>query len=269
MKTFKLSGNTVTAATGGRPFDSTKPTVIFIHGAGNDHTVWALQTRYFAHHGFSVLAIDLPGHGGSDGTPLKTINEMADWLGEVIAKLDCAPAHLVGHSMGALIALSAAATQPNRVASIALLGAAAAMPVHPDLLEMANTGVPATHDLISSWGLGRPQHLGGHKAPGLWMQRGLTATLERDAFRALGIDFAACDGFPDARGFADTIGCPALVLAGAIDQMARPKMAAELADALPNASLTVIPGSGHIMMVEKPDETLDALIAFYRSQGIG
>ena len=76
---LKVNGLDVFAGTGGKPFDPAQPVMVLLHGAGMDHTAWALHDRYFAHHGFSVLAPDLPGHGRSAGSPLKTIADMADW----------------------------------------------------------------------------------------------------------------------------------------------------------------------------------------------
>ena len=100
-----VNGKRVHAATGGRDFDPALPAVVFVHGAGMDHTVWALQARYFAHHGRAVLAVDLPGHGGSEGPSLDSIAAMGDWLAAVIEAAGSEQAALVGHSMGSLAAL--------------------------------------------------------------------------------------------------------------------------------------------------------------------
>ena len=173
-----VDGKSVFAATGGKPFDPAQPTVIFIHGAGMDHTVWALQTRWFAWHGRSVLAIDLPGHGKSDGPPLETIDEMAAWTGRLIDACGAETVSLVGHSMGSLTALHAASGN-DRVASMALLGIGAEMPVHPDLLAATRSNDPTAWDLIVSWGFGKPAHFGLNRAPGLWMQGGGRSLLAR------------------------------------------------------------------------------------------
>ena len=102
-----VNGHPTYCYTGGKAFDSTKPTVVFIHGVLNDHSVWILQTRYFAHHGFNVLAPDLPGHCKSEGEAPRSVEEAA---GFIIALLDAAgirTAALVGHSFGSLTALHA------------------------------------------------------------------------------------------------------------------------------------------------------------------
>src|SRR5918999_794775 len=128
---LRIDGKPAFAATGGRPFDPTLPTMLFVHGAGMDHTVWALQARYFAHRGRGVLAVDLPGHGRSAGPALGSIREIADWLASLIEAAGVDRAALAGHSMGALAALDCAARYPERVRALALLGEAARMPVHP------------------------------------------------------------------------------------------------------------------------------------------
>src|SRR6266568_3655417 len=122
---------TLYASTGGKPFSPAQPTVAFLHGAGMDHTVWALQTRWFAHHGRNVLALDLPGHGRSAGHGMRRIEEMAELIGAVVDSVGAARVALVGHSMGALIVLEAASRLGGAASGVALLGAAPAMPVHP------------------------------------------------------------------------------------------------------------------------------------------
>src|SRR5579859_5236122 len=104
---MQLSVNGVEAfvATGGKSFDKSLPAVVFLHGAGFDHTTWALHSRWFAHHGYSVLAPDLPGHGRSSGPPLPTIAAMADWTAALLEAAGAQKAKLVGHSMGSLIAV--------------------------------------------------------------------------------------------------------------------------------------------------------------------
>lgn len=258
---LQLDGRKVFAATGGKPFDPALPAVVFVHGAGMDHTVWALQTRWFAWHGRSVLAVDLPGHGKSDGPALKTVDDIAGWLLRLIEASGAGRAVLIGHSMGALAALAAAARGGEAVAALALLGVGERMPVHPELLAAAKSDDPAAWDLIVSWGFGRPAHFGVDRAPGLWMQGGGRSLLARGAPGVLGIDLAACDAYAGALDAAERVRCPTLILAGSRDQMTTPKVAQPVADAIPDVRTVVLDGAGHLMMIEQPDETLDALIA--------
>lgn len=257
---LKVDDKTVFAATGGKPFDPDLPAVIFVHGAGMDHTIWALQTRWFAWHGYGVLAIDLPGHGKSDGSALESIGDMAAWMGRLVETCGADNVSLVGHSMGSLISLAAAASSGDRISGLALLGVGATMPVHPDLLAATKSNDPAAWDLIVAWGFGKPAHFGLNKAPGMWMQGGGRSLLARAPDDVLGIDMAACDVFKDALDAAAKVACPTLIIAGDRDMMTPPKAAAPLAEAIPDAMTIVLKNCGHIMMVERPDETLDALI---------
>lgn len=257
---LQVDGREVFAATGGKPFDASRPVVIFVHGAGMDHTVWALQTRWFAWHGRSVLAIDLPGHGKSDGPALESIDDIGAWLIRLVEASGAPSASLVGHSMGSLASLSAGATGGDRVASLALLGVSAEMPVHPDLLAAARSNDPAARELIVSWGFGKPAHFGLNRAPGLWMQGGGRALLAHGPDGVLGIDLAACDAYKGALDAAAKVICPTLLVCGSRDMMTPPRAAAPLGGAIAGSRTVVIDGAGHMMMIEKPDETLDALI---------
>ncbi len=259
---LQVDGRTVFAATGGRPFDPTLPAIVFVHGAGLDHTVWALQTRYFAHHGRSVLAVDLPGHGRSEGAPLESIGDQADWIARLIEAAGLVDAALVGHSMGALTALESAARHARRVRAIALLGVAPAMPVHPDLLAAAEAGQHLAFELVTSWGHGPTGHLGGNLAPGLWLMGGGERLLETGKPGALFVDLKACADYQSGPESASALTCPALLVLGTADRMTPAKAGRKLAEAIADARVEVIAGCGHMMMAEKPDETLDALKTF-------
>ncbi len=254
-----VAGRRVFAASGGKPLRSELPSVVFIHGAGMDHTVWNLQTRWFAHHGRNVLALDLPGHGRSEGPPLGSIDALAEWLPGLLDAARVAQAALVGHSMGALVALETAARHPSRVWALALLGVADRMPVHPGLLKSAREGGHEAIDLIASWGFGRRAHLGGARAPGLWMVGGGVRLLERGPAPALAVDLAACDAYTGAVAAASKIRCPAVMITAELDRMTPPGAAAGLARTIAGVRQVVLKGTGHMMMVEQPDQTLDAL----------
>lgn len=262
---LECRGERVFLADQGKGLDPARPTILFIHGAGMDHSVWPLQARHFAYRGWNALAVDLPGHGGSKGKPLGAIGRMADWLWDVIKALDVTPVHLVGHSMGALVVLEVAARHRKRVAGIALLGAAPRMPVHPALLEAAGKRKPLAPELICDWGFGPAGHFGGHKAPGSWMLGHALRLLGDSAGPRLRTDLAACNDYQGGPDAAARVRCPTLVVAGAADRMAPAGQGAKLAAAIRQAELVTIPDCGHMMMVERPDATLDALGAFFRT----
>ncbi len=254
-----VAGREVFAATGGRPFDPALPAVVFVHGAGGDHIVWALQTRWFAHHGRAVLAVDLPGHGRSDGPPLGSVQEIADWLVAVLDAAGADEAALVGHSMGALAALDCAARHPARVRGLALLGVAPQMPVHPDLLAAAAAGEQVAHDLITDWSLGRRAHLGGSTAIGMWMAGGSDALLATNRPGVLATDLEASNAYDGALDAAAQVRCPTLVLLGSDDRMTPRREGEKLAAAIGGARLEVLAGAGHSLMAERPDDVLAAL----------
>ena len=257
-----VDGKGVFAGTGGRPLDKERPLVVLLHGAGMDHTVWVLQARFLSHHGLSVLAVDLPGHGRSSGPPLRSIEAMADWVGGVIAASGFERASLVGHSMGAAVALATVARSSAWVERIALLGAALAMPVHPDLLASAREGTMLAPELMTFWGLGRPAQIGGHPTPGLWLTGAARRLIQKGVGPSLAADLAACSDWKGGAEAASRVRCPALVIAGAEDRMTPAKAAQDLARAIAGASFETIGGSGHMMMLEAPDAIVDALQGF-------
>jgi pimeloyl-ACP methyl ester carboxylesterase len=258
---LSVNGVDTFVATGGKPFDKSLPTVVLLHGAGFDHATWALHSRWFAHHGFSVLAPDLPGHGYSSGKPLPTIADMADWTAALLDAAGAAKARLVGHSMGSLIALETAARHADNVSGLALIGTAATMTVGPDLLKAAEANDVAAIDMVSIWGLGFKAELGGSLAPGLWMHQGAQRTLQRCAPGVLYNDLAACNAYQNALAAAAQIKVPATVILGERDMMTPARAGKTLAAAIPNARTIVLAGAGHMMMVEQPDELLAALRA--------
>lgn len=258
---LSIAGRQCFAATGGQAFDPSRPVVVFVHGAGMDRTVWNLQSRWFAHHGRAVMALDLPGHGRSEGTPLASVGDLADWT---VAALDAAgvgTAALVGHSMGALVALETAARRPDRVRGLALVGAAPAMPVHPRLLDAAVADEHAAIDMVVLWGHGGGARLGGHRAPGLWMVGGAVRLLERARPGVLHADLAACNAYGGAVAACGRISAPTLVLSGEEDRMTPARQGRKLADLIGGAAFRSLPDCGHMVMVEKPDAALDALVS--------
>jgi pimeloyl-ACP methyl ester carboxylesterase len=256
---LSVNGSDTFIATGGREFDPSLPTIVLLHGAGFDHSSWALHSRWFAHHGYNVLAPDLPGHGRSSGPPLPAISDMADWTAALIEAAGAAKARLVGHSMGSLIALETAARHPAKVSALGLIGTAATMTVGPDLLKAAEANDRSAIDMVSIWGLGFQAELGGSLAPGLWMHSGAQRVLEQCRPGVLFNDLAACNAYQNALAAAAQVTVPATFILGERDMMTPAKAGKTLAAALPNSRTIVLRGAGHMMMAERPDELLAAL----------
>ncbi len=255
-----VNGAEVFAATGGKEFDPSKPAVIFLHGAGFDHSTWGLYTRWHAHNGFAVLAPDLPGHGLSGGKPLASVAEMADWVAALISAAGLKQARLVGHSLGALIALETAARHPGKVSGLRLIAAATAMPVSEALLAAAKVNSPDAIAMMTIWGFGHRAALGGSLAPGNWMIGHGVRVLEATKPGVLHTDLVASNAY-DATASAPNIKAPVTLVLAERDLMTPAKNGKALAAMIPNAKVVMLAGTGHMLLAEKPDEVLKAIAA--------
>jgi len=253
--------------TGGKAFDPTLPVIVLIHGAQNDHSVWALQSRALAHRGYAVLAPDLPGHGRSGGPPLSTVEAMAAW---VLALLDAAGAGralLAGHSMGSLIALEAAHHAPQRVSGLALLGATYPMQVSDTLLEAARTEEDAAIEMVAAWShaswLPGPSTAGPGASVINTARRLMQRMAARGAPQLLLTDFAACNAYANGEAAAASVACPTLFVQGKKDMMTPPRSAQLLTGGIEHARIIGV-DAGHAMMSEASEAVLDALLRFAR-----
>ena len=258
---FAVKNKRVFAYTAARALDARKPTMVFVHGAGLDHSWFGLQSRYFAYHGRNVLALDLPGHGRSEGPPIPTVGGMAQWLFRVLNTLEIGKTSIVGHSLGSLVALECANREPAREGRIALIGTAYPMKVSEAFLEAARANQHAAFDMETIWGHAAQVPLGGNPNPGMWMYGDTLARLRRLAPGVLYNDLNACNDY--ASDFAN-VKCPVLLILGRRDAMTPPRSASLLLEKLPSAEKEIIDFSGHSLMAEAPDATLDALILFFR-----
>lgn len=240
------------AYTGGRPFDASRPSVVFVHGAANDHSVWTWQARSVAHHGWNALAVDLPGHGRSFGAARTRIEDSADWLIHLLDNAGLARAALVGHSMGSLIALDAAARHPARVTHLMLIGCSVPMPVSDALLEAARERPAEAFDMLNLWGHAPALKWGRNPSPGNASLMAYRRLLEKSATGALATDLAACHAYsPDASRLA-AVTAPTRVLAGTRDLMTPARAGASLAARLPSAQFETCGEAGHSLMQERP-----------------
>ncbi|GAB3630643.1 alpha/beta hydrolase [Pandoraea terrae] len=268
---FQIAGHTAYAYTGGKTIDAGLPTIVFLHGAQHDHSVWGLQSRYLAHHGFNVLAVDLPGHHRSDGAPLTTVGALSDWVVQLLDLAGVARATLVGHSMGSMIALDAAGRHPDRVERIALIASAYPMRVADTLLRSAAEQEPAAIAMVNMWSHSTIAAKPSAPGPGFWTlgvnQRLMERVAQRNPAKVFLTDFAACNGYDGGFAAAANVRCPVLAVLGRQDQMTPPRAAAALLDALRQTGApvtTTLLESGHAIMSEQPDALLDALLAFVR-----
>lgn len=254
-----IDGHTVFFGAGSATHRENQSSIVFIHGAAMDHTVWTLPARYFARHEYNVVAVDLPGHGRSKGPAFQSIEHVSEWLSEVLATVDNQEHILVGHSMGSLIAWDWAARHPDQCKKLALLGTSMPMPVTDQLLNAAKQNEDASFEMANTWSHSNRGKLGFNLNPGVWMfghgHRLMHRSIE-DVFYA---DLAACN---DATLDPSKVQCPTLLILGESDQMTPFRAGKTVADQLANSTVVTLPGSGHSMLSECPNEVLDALIDF-------
>lgn len=263
---FTVNGHDTYCYTGGKAFDAAQPTVIFIHGVLNDHSVWVLQTRYLAHHGWNVLAVDLPGHCRSAGDPPATVEAAAEF---VLALMDAAglkQAALVGHSFGSLVALEATARAPDRITHLVLVGVAFPMKVAPALLDSALNDPMKALTLVNVFSRATlappPSALG----PGTWVYGASMALGRRVLASHPGVNlfytgFRACDSYTHGLDAIAQVCCPVLFVLGSQDQMTPAKAAQGLIKLAKNAQVLHLP-VGHHQMNEAPEPMLAALVKF-------
>jgi pimeloyl-ACP methyl ester carboxylesterase len=270
---LQVNGHKTYCYTGGKAFDAAKPTVVFIHGVLHDHSVWILQSRYLANHGFNVLAVDLPGHCRSAGDAPSSVEEAADFIAALLDAAGVQRAALVGHSWGSLIALEAASRLKERVTQLVLVGTAYPMKVSPALLDAALNepmkGVQMINVFSRSTLAAPPSALG----PGTWVYGASMALCRRvlasnTAVNVFHRGFKACDSYAHGEEAVAGITCPVLFLLGAQDQMTSPKAAqgliAKARESGKKVQVRQLP-VGHHQMTETPDETLFAILGFLRA----
>jgi len=259
MKLF-VDGCVAYAYTGGKTFDPALPCVVFIHGALNDHSVWTLLARWCAHHGYGVLAVDLPGHGRSDGAPLSSVEDIGAWLHRLLDAAGVAKATLVGHSMGSLIALEAA----GRASTLVMVGTAYPMKVSEALLNTARDQPEAAMAMVNAFSHSIASAKPGHPGPGAWLRGGSLALMRRLQSRQTAVnlflnDFQVCDRYAGGESAAARVTCPVHFILGAQDQMTLPKHNMVLGTLLKPVIHTV--SAGHALIAEAPDAVLTALRA--------
>ncbi len=265
---LNVDGRDAYCYTGGKTFDPALPTVVFVHGAQNDHSVWILQTRYFAHHGYGVLAVDLPGHGRSHGPAMTSVEAMADWILRLLDAAGVQQASLIGHSMGSLVSLETCARAPARVSKLALVGTAYPMKVSDTLLNAALNEEQSAIDMVNIWSHSSIAQKPSFPGPGFYVpgggQRLMQYVSRHSDEKVFHIDFSACNAYANGEAAAQNVSCPTLFLLGRRDMMTPPKATATLTKAIAQARIVQLANCGHDLMGEQPDAVLDNLFGFMR-----
>jgi pimeloyl-ACP methyl ester carboxylesterase len=262
---IQINGKNVAFSNGSGSPSTDAPAMYFLHGAGMDHTVWVMPARYFARHGYRVMALDLPGHGKTEGPALDTVDALADWVNGVIehTRGEAPSVTVMGHSMGTLICLSLAARYPALLNKLVLLGTSAPMPVADVLLNAAQDNDHAAIDMANTWSHGQRSLLGASDNPGSSNLHMGERLLERIADDVYFKDFSACDGFSTEHY--DSIRTPTLVITGNEDKMTPPKAGIAVAAMLQESEIVHLQGCGHSMLSEQPNQVLDAMAGFVQA----
>lgn len=256
-----VNGVETHVATGGKAFDANLPCVLFLHGSGLDHRSWALQTRWFAYNGFSVLAPDFPGHSLSRGEPCTAVEDSANWLSDLLAIAEVAEAHIVGHSQGFLSALELAKLKPTAVKSLIGVGTAAGIPVNPVLIETAKESAMKAAEMMLQWGFGYQTLLGVSPTPGM---QPIAIGRQIMGNNPLAVDLQCCADYNGGEGAARLISAPSAMILAGQDKMTPMKAGLAVAEAL-GAELTVLNEYGHMLPIEAPKKVLVALREFILS----
>jgi pimeloyl-ACP methyl ester carboxylesterase len=258
---FIVQGYPAYAYIGGRAFDAKLPAIVFLAGAALDHSSWQWQSRYFAHHGFTVLAVDFPAHGRSPGTARTSVAALAQWVAALLEAAGLERAHVAGHSLGALVALEVALSHRSRVTKIALLGASVPMPVGEGFLAAARDDSSVAFDMQSTWGHARLSTLSQSPVPGTSLWNASRRLVERAQPGVQAADLTACHTYAPSPEAIRALAVPALVIGGTRDQMTPAKAGMALAREIPGARYVGVE-AGHAMMSEAPRAVLRALEEF-------
>ena len=253
---FQLENKNIHASDSGQGIDINKDTIVFLHGSGLSHIVWSLAEQFFSSKNYNVLSIDLPGHGNSDGPCLDSIEKIADWMEKVFDKLKLKNLILVGHSQGCLEILEYSSRYKERLKKLVFVGGSNKMPVHPDLIELAQSGHSDAVKLMMKWGYeGSKKFIGGNPVEKIIQS-------PRDISEILAVDLNACNNYSNGSEAAKEIDLPSMLIFGELDKMVNLEAGKKFSNLIKNSTTHVIKGCGHMIMIEKAFEMREKILEF-------
>ena len=253
---FQLENKNIHASDSGQGIDVNKDTIVFLHGSGLSHIVWSLAEQFFSSKNYNVLSIDLPGHGNSDGPCLDSIEKIADWMEKVFDKLKLENLILVGHSQGCLEILEYSSRYKERLKKLVFVGGSNKMPVHPDLIELAQSGHSDAVKLMMKWGYeGSKKFIGGNPVEKIIQS-------PRDISEILAVDLNACNNYSNGSEAAKVIDLPSMLIFGELDKMVNLEAGKKFSNLIKNSNTHVIKGCGHMIMIEKAFEMREKILEF-------
>ena len=245
-------------------------TIVFVHGASMDHSVWSHQSRYFAYHGYNVVALDLPGHRFSGGQLLSRVEDMSAWLLKILDQCPGTGIHLVGHSMGSLVCVETTAnfdpSSSKPLLSLSMVGFSYPMSVTPQLMDAAQNSPSQAYSMMTQWS--HTSKIGGEPVPGFWSPGMQMSMMENSADGSIYANLQACDNYKGGETAFEKVQCPILFISGRLDKMAPAKLAKQVSDSKDNANIVMIPNCGHSVMSESPDGVLDNLKVFIQANQV-
>ena len=253
---FQLENKNIHASDSGQGIDINKDTIVFLHGSGLSHIVWSLAEHFFSSKNYNVLSIDLPGHGNSDGPCLDSIEKIADWMEKVFDKLKLKNLILVGHCQGCLEILEYSSRHKVRLKKLVFVGGSNKMPVHPDLIELAQSGHSDAVKLMMKWGYeGSKKFIGGNPVEKIIQS-------PRDISEILAVDLNACNNYSNGSEAAKVIDLPSMLIFGELDKMVNLEAGKKFSNLIKNSTTHVIKGCGHMIMIEKAFEMREKILEF-------
>ena len=256
---FQIENKSIHASDAGQGIDPKKETIIFLHGSGLSHIVWSLTEQFFSNKNFNVLSLDLPGHGNSEGPCLDSIEKIAEWLELVFNKLKLNDLNLVGHSQGCLEILEYAYKYNKRLKKLVFVGGSNKMPVHPDLIELAQNGDSDAVKLMMKWGYeGSKKFIGGNPLEKIIQS-------SKDISKILAVDLRACNNYLNGHKATKNINIPSLMIFGEMDKMIKLEEGKKFSSLLKNSTTHVINGCGHMIMIENAFEMREKILKFLNS----
>ena len=255
---IKIENKSVYASDVGQGVDSSKETIVFLHGSGLSHIVWSLTEQFFYNKKFNVLSIDLPGHGNSEGPCLDSIEKIVDWLEKVFTELKLNNLIVSGHSHGCLDALEYSFNYKERLKKIVFMGGSYRMPVNKDLIDLASNGDSDAVKLMMKWGFeGSKKFIGGNP-----IERIIQSP--SDISEILAVDLIACNNYANGLEAAKAIDCPTMLILGQLDKMVNLEVGKKFANIVKNSTTHIIDGCGHMIMIEKAFEMREKVLEFLK-----
>ena len=242
----------------GQSFDENKQTVILLHGSGQSHVVWSLTDQYLTDLGYNVFAIDMPGHGNSEGKSLQSIEDLAEWLEKLINKIGIRDLVLLGHSQGCLVALEYIYKYPKKVKRLIFIAGSYEIPVNKSLIDLALAGDVESLNLMMKWGYGySKQFIGGNP-----LQKILDSP--REIREVLAIDLIACNNYKNGINALKKIMCPSLFIFGELDKMIKLEKGKEFSKLVSDSKTHIIKDCGHMVILENPFEMREKIADFLK-----